>query len=97
MSKESNNGLTTSDEAILRERLDEVERLHNSGPYFGWFERDKIRVIYDKLKLRLEPTKPQELNDEAVALVELFGRTLDESVRSMEKTVHDAVDEVVLG
>jgi hypothetical protein len=97
MARESNNGLTASDEALLRERLAEVERLHNSGPYFGWFERDKIRVIFNKLKNRLDPAKPQELNDEALALVELFGASLDESVACMQRPreVVEAVDEAL--
>ena len=99
MAKESTNGLTPADEALLRERLVEVERLHNSGPYLGGYERDKIRAVYNKLKNRLEPISPKELNAEAVTLIELFGAVLDEATIAMQRgrdaAVVDAVDEII--
>ncbi|MGC2409376.1 MAG: hypothetical protein WA441_05130 [Methyloceanibacter sp.] len=95
MAKESSNGLTAADEALLRERLAEVERIHLKPNYFAGQERDKISAVYRKLKGRLDPHNPQQLNNEAFAIVELYGNTLDEAVLSMEKTFRDAVDEVV--
>jgi hypothetical protein len=95
MAKESHNGLIASDEAMLRQRLAEIEALHAKPAYFGQFERQKIDAVLRKLKLRLEPDNPAQLVEAADAVIALYRDSLDEAVSSMTRVVRDEVAEVL--
>jgi hypothetical protein len=90
----SGNGLTPADEEMLSRRLKQLEALTAKAPYFGAKEVESVRIIERKVRNRLEPPTPADLDAEAATMVDLYGRAIAESVQMMERG-RDPVDEAV--
>ncbi len=70
------NGLTPKDEKLLRDRLRQLEAIAPKAFLLGGKEQRELASLTAKIKTRLEPPSPAEIDREVASLLEC-GKSFD--------------------
>ena len=63
------NGLTPKDEKLLRDRLRQLEAIAPKAFLLGGEEQRQIALLIARIKARLEPPSPAEIDAEVASLL----------------------------
>jgi len=70
------NGLTSKDEKLLRDRLRQLEAIAPKAFLLGGKEQQQLAALTAKIKARLVPPSPAEINAEVESLL-ATGKSFD--------------------